>query len=729
MPRGMETSLHRFRVSRISNNDQPTTPSTSTLPERRRSGSSDAGRSNPAPGPAHSDKAEPKAKTIPACDRCRSFKKKCSRTFPVCSLCAHAGQKCSYSIPQSSSTAQLHLLRTRVQWLSSHINRVLPSSVNVEGIETGTDLRPFLSNSTFETSDTRQEQPSPISVVTSNQDAQAGHDFKAPDGSYEDNPTARQSHPLSDAQLTSAGDLSGSTALDKQRMSSTLPPDAVARQFVDAYFRNVNRAYPFVNRTKILTDLEFFGGFVQQRRNTDSTLLYLIMAIGCTTLQRAGVIPADTASSNFEIPYSDIIQECLCREDIESVQILVLLALYSLFDPKGTSTWSIVGIVSRQAMLLGLTRRDLHEKGLSAIEIELRRRLFWSIYVLDRMMASSLGMTPALTDNNTDVPLPGLTLEEFASTDRTYHTMILQTSRHVIQLRQLEDRILQQVHLGRQSDVNASHAHQTLLKDIRADIENWYSHGCLISPMEPDNVPIHNSITWLGARYYFLLILLYYPSHFSSFEPVISQAELLRFTQKHLQLTSALFQQNQLPLNKVTLCRLFPIGVVIIYSLTNCGREVASFPVRDEVATLVTILDAFAEEWKQAHQAADLFRQLLAVVDTATSDLVALRFPRPSFMNNPVEGARDTQNALRPLLTVLLTLMQDVLGKSSCYRVPDPTEGMVSSLEMSFARQEPLFNPIISNSFLATEAASASADEVEDAMLGCEFGPLELDFL
>ena len=712
MPQGMETSLHRFRISRIPNNDQPTTPSNPALPEWRRSGSPDAGRNKPAPGPAHSDKAEPKAKAIPACDRCRSFKKKCSRTFPVCSLCAHAGQKCSYSTPQSSSTAQLHLLRSRVQWLSSHIDRLLPSGVN----------------SSFETSDTHQEQTSPISMATSSQDARAGADFKTPDGSYEGNPTAQQSHPLSSTQITSAGDLSGSTALEKQRMQSALPPDAMARQFVDAYFRNVNRAYPFVNRTKILTDLEFFGGFVQHRRNTDSTLLYLIMAIGCTTLQRAGVIPADTAASSFEIPYSDIIQECLSREDIESVQILVLLALYSLFDPKGTSTWSIVGIVSRQAMLLGLTRRDLDEKGLSAIDIELRRRLFWSIYVLDRMMASSLGMTPALTDDNTDVPLPGLTLEEFASTDRTYYTMILQTSRHVIQLRQLEDRILQRVHLGKQSDTNSSHARQTLLKDIRADIENWYSHGCLISPMEPDNVPIHNSITWLGARYYFLLILLYYPSHFSSFEPVISQAELLRFTQKHLQLTSALFQQSQLPLNKVTLCRLFPVGVVILYSLTNCGGEVASFPMREEVATLVTILDAFAEEWKHAHQAADLFRQLLDVIDMAASNLVALRFPQ-SFINNPVEGARDTQNAIRPLLTILLTLMQDASGKSSCYRVPDLAEGMVSSLEMSFARQEPLFNPIMPNSFPATEAASTSTDEADDAMLGCEFGPLELDFL
>ncbi|KAK7755786.1 Rac GTPase-activating protein BCR/ABR [Diatrype stigma] len=547
---------------------------------------------------------------------------------------------------------------------------------------------------------------------------------------YGDNQTSSQIHSLASGQIAShVADITATLPLGKPQALTVLPTDAIARRFVDAYFRNVNRAYPFVNRTKVLNDLEIFGTLSQHSRSADSTLLYLIMAIGCTTLQRAGEIPPDTAASRFEIPYSDIIQECLCKEDIESLQILVLLALYSLFDPKSTSTWSIVGIVSRQAMLLGLTQRDPDEKALSAIDIELRRRLFWSIYVLDRMMASSLGMSPALVDNNLDVPLPGLTLEEFASCDRAYYTMILQTSRHVIQLRRLEDRILQQVHLNAMSP----HTNRpTVLKDIRADIENWYSHGCLISPTEPDNVPIHNSITWLGARYYFLLILLYFPTQPSS-EHTISQCELLRFTQKHLQLTSALFQQNQLPLNKVTLFRLFPVGVVMIHSYITSGTEIASScPVRDEVATLLAIFEAFPESWKHAHLAADIFRQFLATVDTTPDLGAALRFPR-SFATTQLEGSQGAhhRSVLRSLFSSLSALMQDALGKSSCYRIPNPAETMVSSFEMSLARQEPLFNPVSSSSnfHAAAYAASTGVNVNEEPMPDYEFRPLDLDFL
>lgn len=377
MSTDMESSIHRFRVSRVPSNSGKSTPP-STPSEWRRSASPDAATAAAAPGTTAPPRARAssKAKTVPACDRCRSFKKKCSRTFPVCSLCAHAGQKCSYSTPLSSGAAQIHHLRARVEWLSLHVNKSLPPGVNVEEIETGTDLAGVLHDAPFRAPSCGEQASPGSAVVARGQDElsiptnTSEAELNMSESNYENDGTSSQTHSLTNGQIDShAAEMTRTLPIGKpQQGLSTLPADAIARRFVDAYFRNVNRAYPFVNRTKVLNDLEIFGTLAQQSRNADSTLLYLIMAIGCTTLQRAGEIPPDTAASRFEIGYSDIIQECLFKEDIESLQILVLLALYSLFDPKSTSTWSIVGIVSRQAMLLGLTQRDPDEKALSAIE-------------------------------------------------------------------------------------------------------------------------------------------------------------------------------------------------------------------------------------------------------------------------------------------------------------------------------------------------------------------------
>ncbi|KAK1448666.1 fungal specific transcription factor domain-containing protein [Colletotrichum melonis] len=706
---------------------------------------------------------------IPACDRCRSFKKKCSRTFPICTLCANAGHKCSFSTPAASTAAQTHHLRARIEWLSRFINENLPvaGAPGVESLDTGTDIASVLGSSPAATTITAVGQAmdilpatpaangaTPGSIISAESNRAEPRDTFAihqqPLGTsgpilfdqrslavnVDTESSSSRGHDHMRALLQPAPEPGRILGIESLRdgegfTSSSLPRDAIARRFVDAYFRNVNRAYPFVNRTKVLRDLESLGETSKRRRDADSTLLYLIMAIGCTTLQRAGQIPNDTASK-FDVAYADIIQECLVREDLESIQILVLVALYSLFDPKGISTWSIAGIVSRQAMLLGLSRRSSEDKNLSAMDIELRHRLFWSIYVLDRMMAISLGLPVALIDENVDVPLPGLTIEEFASPDRQHFASILQTNRHVIQLRQLEDRILKQIHTRKQHEVAAlSQAdRRAIVQNIRSEIENWYSNGCLVSPLEPDNVPIHNSVTWLSARYYHLLLLLHYPCHFNSCGTIVSAVELLRFAQKHLQSTSVLLQQRQLPLNRVTLCRLFPVGLVLIHSFIACAAECTSFSARDEVAVIVSILEAFPEGWNQARQAAQVFRQFMGLISGVPNNgYTTLHFPG----NNNVYGggsgsgqfsSRESYQAMvRPLITRLVALMQEVLGRSTCYafhEFPDDCGGQASA--PAGFRGQTAFSPT------GPTRHSAAVGNDESAM-DYGWGSLELGFL
>lgn len=573
----------------------------------------------------------------------------------------------------------MHQLRARVQWLSTYVNQALPpGGPSIESIETGTDLAGLLLLRVSPGA-TAPHGSSPASAASGGSDIVSRDDQAMPvhgglglglgaalEGPPTSPPTQQQSMVPSASGSYPEGAQLGADGVGV--VSPGLPADAAARRFVDAYFRNVNRAYPFVDRDKVMRDLEMLGDLAKRRCDPDSTLLYLITAIGCTTLQRAGQVPAGTGAK-FQVDYPDIIQECLCREGVESVQILVLLALYSLFDPAGPPAWSLVGIIARQAMLLGLTRRSSDDKSLTPTEVELRHRLLWSIYVLDRMLATALGLPPALTDENMDVPLPGLTVDEFASPDRSQLANVLQTSRHVIRLRQMEGRILDQIHLPRQSKISslAWSDRRSILQDIRSDIENWYSNGCLVSPLDPDNVPIHSSITWLSARYYYLLILLYYPCHFSSSGTAIPTAELLRFVQKHIQSTSVLFQQRQLPLNRVTLCRIFPVGLVLIYGFVAGAAEGAPFLARDEVTMLVNVLEAFPEGWLDARRAAQILRQFLSVA-SGMAGFGPLQYSGGAFMGGQIAGSLESvRNLVRPSLAGFVELMREVLGRSTCF--------------------------------------------------------------
>ncbi|KAG9255910.1 fungal-specific transcription factor domain-containing protein [Emericellopsis atlantica] len=678
--------------------------------------------------------------SIPACDRCRSFKKKCSRTFPVCELCNTAGQKCSYSNPTNTAEGRALQLDARVQWLSQYINDNILSHGCIEAVETGTDLVPILG-----ASPARRDSAAHSGSVKARVDETSPLDH----GSV----GATASHASYQPSMATDG--------SKGYSDQAMPADAAARRFVDAYFRNVNRAYPCVHQSKILADLDIPQEFMKRRRDADSTLLYLVMAIGATTLERAGQVPRGT-SRRFDVAYSDIIQECLHRDTMESIQILVLLALYSLFDPLGSSSYSIVGIAARQAILSGLTRRPTEEVGLTPAETELRHRLYWSIFVLDRMMSISHGLPVALTDDNADVPLPGLTIEEFASPDRANYARNLQTSRHVIQLRQLEDRILRQIHLGKRAETAqlAPADRRAIIAQLRAEVEDWYSSGCLTSPMDSDNVSIHSSITWLSARYYHVLVMLYYPNHFNAASGAVTRGELLGFARRQLQSTSALFQQRQLPLNKVSLTRLFPVTLILMHDYAASCQEVAAaasdssagnfgstplpYAARDEVAVLISILEAFPESWLLAHQAAQVVRQFASVIAGgirsggggsyfgAQPINYSLTTPDPT----PPGGAKDrVAEVVRPCISELTSLMKQMLGQTTCFQYMEypgadttgQSKGGLGQQGQQQQYQEPLMSPVPPQRSMMSVPQLGGAMS-EDAVVNFGWG-LDLDFL
>ncbi|KPA44343.1 transcription factor [Fusarium langsethiae] len=659
----MKASIHRFRLRRLS-------PSPGAI-----------GRARSASPPVSADQREAQARgqhhtaatqkasgarnlgaktTPPACDRCRSFKKKCSRTFPVCSLCATAGQRCSYTSPIANAEAQIHQLRSRVEWLSQYIDQnILPPGPQgrLDGIETGADLVSILGRGS----------QSGIGTVANPTNATAAQPLlrsrdEAPAGQQNAEIRVEERDPGS-VRTTSShfspyqGSTEGSTTRRRLIARQALPPDIAPYRFVDAFFRHVNRAYPFVDQARIRRDLETLGDASPADQDPPMTLLYLVMAIGCTSLVRAGQIPSDTARQ-FDVVYPDIIQECLCSESIESVQILVLLGLYSLFDPDATSAYFVVGIAARQAMVIGLTRPD--EKLRTAVESELRHRLYWSIFVLDRMMSASQGLPAALTDEHADVPLPGLTVEEFAGPDRATYARNLQTSRHIIQLRQLEYRILDTVHFQRNAETSrlAPADRRAILNSLRSEIEDWYSSGCLMSPMEADNLPIHSSITWLSAQYYHLLVFLYFPNHFNSSvsPPAVTRKEQLEFASKQLQANSALLQQRQLPLNRVSLSRLLPVGLMLMYGFT-AGQGQTSFSAQNEFTTLVTLLEAFPQGWTTAREAARIMQQFVDIIagqggmvttffGTATGETMEELVRRHAF-NRSIEYSQEVQDTER----------------------------------------------------------------------------------
>lgn len=115
----MEARLDRFRVT-ISADHRTTTPSSTSPPGLSTAYASGGAR-------------------IASCDRCRHFKKKCSRTPPACGTCVAGGHSCSLATDIATAMTDL---KSRVAWMEDFINRtrLLPDGQGVEQMSTGTDL-------------------------------------------------------------------------------------------------------------------------------------------------------------------------------------------------------------------------------------------------------------------------------------------------------------------------------------------------------------------------------------------------------------------------------------------------------------------------------------------------------------------------------------------------------------------------------------------------------------
>ncbi|KAF1950181.1 hypothetical protein CC80DRAFT_483258 [Byssothecium circinans] len=453
--------------------------------------------------------------------------------------------------------------------------------------------------------------------------------------------------------------------------------DSLQLSYTHAYFSHVHRAYPFLDKERTIGLVEAFVQKELWQDDWESVIVGLVMAIGKTTLERAGKLEPQT-SSPLNVPYSSILTRCLSSPSTEGLQILTLLSLYSLFDPQGVSTWIIISILTRQALQLGLSRMcSIAESSLH--DQEPRHRLFWSIFVLDRMAAVSVGQPSGLVDENMNISQPAVTVTEFASPGRAEHASLLQLNRHIIQLRQLEHRIMTSIHLGNHAQVSklTRSDRKAISEELRSAIDDWYSHACLVTLPEADNIPIHSTITWLNARYYNLLVLLYYPCHFNSQSRHAPIKDLEAYTSKLTHYNCILLEQRQLPLNYITLCRLIPTCLVFLYCFAV--RKPPTFSVKSEVESCISMLRAFPPGWSSCHRTASIMTEFMELIAGhklhASSRLVQFSYSS----NAPLDNS--TRTWLLNLQTRLLDIIRKALGNASCYLDIESWDGASKSLD------------------------------------------------
>ncbi|KAG9500614.1 hypothetical protein J7337_009096 [Fusarium musae] len=170
-----------------------------------------------------------------------------------------------------------------------------------------------------------------------------------------------------------------------------LPSREAAKAFADVYFSTVHLAFPFIPQSLL-------------------ALIYVICAIGAYYTS----IPGEQIGANkcHEVYFLQALSLALpagADRSIHHVSLLLAQCFYMLAVCRTDSCWATLGQTVRMAQSIGLhvEQNDPQRlKGPGRLLVERRRRIWYCIYVLDRLISLQLGRPPAIHEDYCHVPLP-----------------------------------------------------------------------------------------------------------------------------------------------------------------------------------------------------------------------------------------------------------------------------------------------------------------------------------
>ncbi|RAK95984.1 Zn(II)2Cys6 transcription factor [Aspergillus ibericus CBS 121593] len=252
---------------------------------------------------------------------------------------------------------------------------------------------------------------------------------------------------------------------------------------------------------------------MQQKPRADSTdagqfMLLMVYAVGAAILQMTETY--DSTPPSAFVATALQLEPTRNSQTHASVEAIMLLVLYHLRTSSASRVWYLIGLAMRICIDLGLHRESQYRK-MRPYEGQMRRRLFWSVYLVERYAAWSLGRPFSIPEEDIDVHFPA-DLDDSCTSDELVeqalhslldlHQPVHGSMRRFIALTQLQ-RIMSQIHTRiYRTDRNIS----TLVPEtvpLMATLEDFQRSLPLLASDEADFVHMHwhNSVRMLIQRF------------------------------------------------------------------------------------------------------------------------------------------------------------------------------------------------------------------------------------
>ncbi|KAL8722083.1 MAG: hypothetical protein Q9225_001370 [Loekoesia sp. 1 TL-2023] len=499
-----------------------------------------------APAPSPKRKRAPKA-----CQFCHQRKLKCNNTIPKCGNCVSYDKECIYDQslkrPRPSNN-QIARLEAENQHLQAQLANRTGNDIGKPhwGDSDGSNKSSIENNiasmlDAGRQSGTTQSDGSPPPTVGFMQPI----DFHGPSSILFDEATleqgdsqapivSRASDGLASAQLMA--DAATQRALEEKWLASEgFDSDGIepglAKELLSLYWRTANSAFLLVYRPAFMRDYAANGPFFSKM------LLNAIYYNACRHLGSESYRKYATSvlclSTRFHTRFKDLLRQSFDESSITTIQgLLVMSSALAGVGEERNAAWLYSGIAFRMMFDLGLHtdgQSRLSKQQESNEDGEIRRRLFWSAFVIDKLQSFYYGRPPAIQEADTTVPM--IFLDQYAELEPWTPSLqlgapspayVVSAFTRACKLSIIMNSILNQIYSERQK-LQTSEAAILCLNTLDQDLSRWYQ-----------TMPLHLKFSPAGAGQedatvpcpYAYALFFYYTLHILLHRPFLSYGHL-----------------------------------------------------------------------------------------------------------------------------------------------------------------------------------------------------------
>lgn len=408
-----------------------------------------------------------------------------------------------------------------------------------------------------------------------------------------------------------------------------LPSDqAHINRLVDFYFAHSHTLYPILHKGELLQSLQHLRDNPHDpAAHSPSTLfrIWMVLAIGSTAYSSVS-LSEETESRGYYNKALQYLEQAFSSGDMAALEAIMLQVSYSFFNQLGPNTWFLVGMAARLAVGIGLHTSSTYA-GMPVDMEQRRKRIFFSIYMMDRLVSNALGRPFALHDDDIDItPFAGVDDEYITPSGihlpSSLQPCLMAIPLHILALRRIAGKITRQVYSNRQAAALGTEEREAILRSLHKELIDWRRDMPFPLPDVNDQVP-HLSTSWFDFNYYTHVAMLYRPS------PLLPTMDLGRVrtleeaASMSIRQAFNMHRQRRLAYNWLNLLALFTSTLSRIYATTvqpeNLVTTLRETRAIEDLDLAIALFDTLGVKFPAANK----IRGMVAEISRRYKDLAA----------------------------------------------------------------------------------------------------------